>query len=233
MTKKIISIYSLSKEYTSNNNSIVILKDISFELYQGDIISIVGPSGSGKSTFLNILGLLDSSFKGQYNFLNKNIKNISNDEKNIIRNDSIGFVHQFFHLIPELNILENVTLPNLIQCNKVSDSIKKAKSILISFDLQDKIHSKPYNLSGGEKQRVAIARALINKPSIIIADEMTGNLDEKISDSIFEFFLEQIRINNQSLIYVTHNKHYAMQANIKYKIINQNLVPCTHFGRIL
>ena len=224
MTKNIISIYNLSKEYTSNNNSVVILKDISFKLCQGDIVSIVGPSGSGKSTFLNILGLLDSSFKGQYDFLDKNIKNTSNDQKNIIRNNSIGFVHQFFHLIPELNVLENVTLPNLIQCNKVADSVKKAKSILTKFNLQDKIHSKPHNLSGGEQQRVAIARALINKPSIIIADEMTGNLDEKISDSIFNFFLEQIRINNQSLIYVTHNKHYAEQANIKYQIFNQKLM---------
>tara|TARA_B100002003_G_scaffold96501_1_gene89945 strand:- start:1760 stop:2440 length:681 start_codon:yes stop_codon:yes gene_type:complete len=223
MTKNIISIYNLSKEYTSNNNSVVILKDISFKLCQGDIVSIVGPSGSGKSTFLNILGLLDSSFKGQYDFLDKNIKNTSNDQKNIIRNNSIGFVHQFFHLIPELNVLENVTLPNLIQCNKVADSVKKAKSILTNFDLQDKIHSKPLNLSGGEQQRVAIARALINKPSIIIADEMTGNLDEKISDSIFNFFLEQIRINNQSLIYVTHNNHYAKQANMKYQILNQKL----------
>ena len=223
MTKNIISIYNLSKEYTSNNNSVVILKDISFKLCQGDIVSIVGPSGSGKSTFLNILGLLDSYFKGQYNFLNKNIKNTSNDQKNIIRNNSIGFVHQFFHLIPELNVLENVTLPNLIQCNKVADSVKKAKSILTKFNLQDKIHSKPHNLSGGEQQRVAIARALINKPSIIIADEMTGNLDEKISDSIFNFFLEQIRINNQSLIYVTHNNHYAKQANMKYQILNQKL----------
>ena len=223
MTKNIISIYNLSKEYTSNNNSVVILKDISFKLYQGDIVSIVGPSGSGKSTFLNILGLLDSSFKGQYDFLDKNIKNTSNDQKNIIRNNSIGFVHQFFHLIPELNVLENVTLPNLIQYNKVSDSVKKAKSILTKFNLQDKIHSKPHNLSGGEQQRVAIARALINKPSIIIADEMTGNLDEKISDSIFNFFLEQIRINNQSLIYVTHNNHYAKQANMKYQILNQKL----------
>ena len=223
MTKNIISIYNLSKEYTSNNNSVVILKDISFKLCQGDIVSIVGPSGSGKSTFLNILGLLDSSFKGQYDFLDKNIKYTSNDQKNIIRNNSIGFVHQFFHLIPELNVLENVTLPNLIQCNKVADSVKKAKSILTNFDLQDKIHSKPLNLSGGEQQRVAIARALINKPSIIIADEMTGNLDEKISDSIFNFFLEQIRINNQSLIYVTHNNHYAKQANMKYQILNQKL----------
>ena len=223
MTKNIISIYNLSKEYTSNNNSVVILKDVSFKLYQGDIVSIVGPSGSGKSTFLNILGLLDSSFKGQYDFLDKNIKYISNDQKNIIRNNSIGFVHQFFHLIPELNVLENVTLPNLIQCNKVADSVKKAKSILTNFDLQDKIHSKPHNLSGGEQQRVAIARALINKPSVIIADEMTGNLDEKISDSIFNFFLEQIRINNQSLIYVTHNNHYAKQANMKYQILNQKL----------
>jgi len=223
MTKNIISIYNLSKEYTSNNNSVVILKDVSFKLYQGDIVSIVGPSGSGKSTFLNILGLLDSSFKGQYDFLDKNIKYISNDQKNIIRNNSIGFVHQFFHLIPELNVLENVTLPNLIQCNKVADSVKKAKSILTKFNLQDKIHSKPHNLSGGEQQRVAIARALINKPSVIIADEMTGNLDEKISDSIFNFFLEQIRINNQSLIYVTHNNHYAKQANMKYQILNQKL----------
>ncbi|PPR55632.1 MAG: Lipoprotein-releasing system ATP-binding protein LolD [Alphaproteobacteria bacterium MarineAlpha5_Bin2] len=223
MTKNIISIYNLSKEYTSNNNSVVILKDISFKLCQGDIVSIVGPSGSGKSTFLNILGLLDSSFKGQYDFLDKNIKYTSNDQKNIIRNNSIGFVHQFFHLIPELNVLENVTLPNLIQCNKVADSVKKAKSILTNFDLQDKILSKPHNLSGGEQQRVAIARALINKPSIIIADEMTGNLDEKISDSIFNFFLEQVRINNQSLIYVTHNNHYAKQANMKYQILNQKL----------
>ena len=223
MTKNIISIYNLSKEYTSNNNSVVILKDISFKLCQGDIVSIVGPSGSGKSTFLNILGLLDSSFKGQYDFLDKNIKYTSNYQKNIIRNNSIGFVHQFFHLIPELNVLENVTLPNLIQCNKVADSVKKAKSILTNFDLQDKIHSKPHNLSGGEQQRVAIARALINKPSIIIADEMTGNLDEKISDSIFNFFLEQIRINNQSLIYVTHNNRYAKQANMKYQILNQKL----------
>jgi len=223
MTKNIISIYNLSKEYTSNNNSVVILKDISFKLCQGDIVSIVGPSGSGKSTFLNILGLLDSSFKGQYDFLDKNIKYTSNYQKNIIRNNSIGFVHQFFHLIPELNVLENVTLPNLIQCNKVADSVKKAKSILTKFNLQDKIHSKPHNLSGGEQQRVAIARALINKPSIIIADEMTGNLDEKISDSIFNFFLEQIRINNQSLIYVTHNNHYAKQANMKYQILNQKL----------
>ena len=223
MTKNIISINNLSKEYTSYNNSVVILKDISFQLCQGDIVSIVGPSGSGKSTFLNILGLLDSSFKGQYDFLDKNIKNTSIDQKNIIRNNSIGFVHQFFHLIPELNVLENVTLPNLIQCNKVADSVKKAKLILTNFDLQDKFHSKPHNLSGGEQQRVAIARALINKPSIIIADEMTGNLDEKISDSIFNFFLEQIRINNQSLIYVTHNNHYAKQANMKYQILNQKL----------
>ena len=220
----IVKTKQLEKVYGENETEVIALNKIDIEFLESQFTAIMGPSGSGKSTFLNILGLLDSSFKGQYNFLNKNIKNTSSDEKNIIRNDSIGFVHQFFHLIPELNVLENVTLPNLIQYNKVSDSVKKAKSILISFDLQNKIHSKPHDLSGGEQQRVAIARALINKPSIIIADEMTGNLDEKISDSIFEFFLEQIRINNQSLIYVTHNKHYAMQANTKYKIINQNLM---------
>ena len=173
---------------------------------------------------MNILGLLDSSFKGQYDFLDKNIKYTSNDQKNIIRNNSIGFVHQFFHLIPELNILENVSLPNLINHNNKKQSNLLSIDILNNFGLKDKIYSKPSNLSGGEKQRVAIARALINKPDLIIADEMTGNLDEKTSDSVFDFFLKQIKINNQTLVYVTHNKKYAIKAINQYEISNKQLI---------
>ena len=225
MTKEILSVKKLTKTYSQNNNSICILKTINFNVFEGDVISISGPSGSGKSTFLNILGLLDSEFIGEIFFLGKNITTFSNNDKNIFRNKFIGFVHQFFHLIPELNVLENVCLPNLIKDNKKLNSIKIAKEILNNFSLNDKIYSKPLNLSGGEQQRVAIARALINKPKIILADEMTGNLDEKNADNVFNFFLEQIKLNKQSLVYVTHDQNYAKKANFKFKIINQQLIP--------
>ena len=224
MNEKIISINNLTKKYTINNNELLILDNIDFNLFQGDIISIAGPSGSGKSTFLNILGLLDSDFIGNYKFLNKNIRNLSLKDKNFIRNNSVGFVHQFFHLIPELNVLENVILPKLINNHQYKESLLLAKDILMNFGLEDKIYSKPLNLSGGEQQRVSIARALINKPKIIIADEMTGNLDEKTSKTIFDFFLEKIKINNQSLIYVTHNKDFAMKTNNRYVISNNKLL---------
>ena len=224
MTKQLLKIKNLSKEYVLNNNKISILNKVNFNLHEGDIVSISGPSGSGKSTFLNILGLLDSEFIGEYVFLDKNINNLSTNQKNIIRNKSIGFVHQFFHLIPELNVLENIFLPNLIYKNQYSESSKLAKDIIDIFELKERMYFKPLNLSGGEQQRVGIARALINKPKIIIADEMTGNLDEKTANSVFSFFLEKIKINNQSLIYVTHNKNYAMKAKYKYKISNQQLL---------
>ena len=224
MTKEIISIESLSKEFNINHNNIPILKKINFRLCEGEIISISGPSGSGKSTFLNILGLLDSNFSGSYNFLNQNIKQFTLNKKNNVRNQSIGFVHQFFHLLPELSVLENVALPNLINHDQVAKSYQQSEELLCSFGLTDRLLSKPANLSGGEQQRVAIARALINKPQLIIADEMTGNLDEKTADSIFSFFLEQIKLNKQSLIYVTHNKKYSKQAFEEYEILQQNLI---------
>ena len=223
MTNKLISLKKLNKTYIFNNDITCILKDINFELLAGDIISIAGPSGSGKSTFLNILGLLDSNYEGEFNFLNYNVKDLNLKKKNIIRNQSIGFVHQFFHLIPELNVLENVCLPSLINKTNYKKSIQNAKNIITNFGLLQKIYSKPLNLSGGEQQRVAIARALINKPQFIIADEITGNLDEKTSRSVFDFFLETIKQNNQSLIYVTHNKYYAKKANKRYIISNQKL----------
>jgi len=224
MTDKIITIKNLSKNYLVNKNKICILKEINFNLVKGDIVSISGPSGSGKSTFLNILGLLDSNFIGKYEFLNSDVINLNITQKNIIRNKSIGFVHQFFYLIPELNVLENISLPNLIYKRKYNDAVQLTKNIINNFGLSDKMYSRPSNLSGGEQQRVAIARALINKPDIVIADEMTGNLDEKTANSVFDFFLETIKLNQQSLIYVTHNKNFADRANDLYEISNQKLI---------
>jgi len=223
MTEKLITINNLSKEFLVNKNKTCILKNINFSIFKGDVISISGPSGSGKSTFLNILGLLDSVFTGTYNFLNFNVNLLKNNEKNIIRNKSIGFVHQFFYLIPELTVLENVSLPNLILNNNMRKSNDFAKEIIVNCGLENQMFSKPTYLSGGEQQRVAIARALINNPELIIADEMTGNLDEKTADSVFEFFLDKISSNNQTLIYVTHNSKYAKKANQAFEISNNQI----------
>ena len=203
MNKEIIKIRNLNKTYSFKVNPVPIFKKLNFTACEGDIISVTGPSGSGKSTFLSILGLLDSEFDGSYFFLGQDTKKLNITKKNKIRNYSIGFVHQFFYLIPELNVLENVCLPNLIKDNNFKDSIENAKEILINFGLDNRIYSKPMNLSGGEQQRVAIARALINKPNIVIADEMTGNLDKKTADSIFKFFLERIRVKQGIKIYYT------------------------------
>jgi len=224
MIKEIIKIDNLFKKYHDGSNEISILKDVSFKIAKGDIISISGPSGSGKSTFLNILGLLDSSFEGEYDFLNLDTKSLNINDKNTIRNQSIGFVHQFFHLIPELNVLENVFLPHLINHDDYEKSVDVAKEILINFNLQDRMYSNTNTLSGGEQQRVAIARALINNPDMIIADEMTGNLDKKTADSVFDFFLEKIKQNKQTLIYVTHNNYYAKKADHLYQISQHQLI---------
>jgi len=224
MINNIINIEHLNKSYSLKNSNLLILDNINFELQESSIVSVMGPSGCGKSTFLNIIGLLDSEFEGKYDLLNKNVINLSVDEKNLLRNNSIGFVHQFFHLIPELTVLENIALPKMIQTNNTKESIISAKYLVGKFGLTERINFKPLNLSGGEQQRVAIARALINNPQIIIADEMTGNLDEETSDTIFDFFLTEIRINKKSLIYVTHNEKYAKKADIRYVISKKNII---------
>jgi lipoprotein-releasing system ATP-binding protein len=224
MINKIINIEHLNKSYSLKNSNLLILENINFELQESNVVSVMGPSGCGKSTFLNIIGLLDSEFEGKYDLLNKNAINLSVHEKNLLRNNSIGFVHQFFHLIPELTVLENIALPKMIQTNNTKESIVSAKYLVEKFGLTERINFKPLNLSGGEQQRVAIARALINNPQIIIADEMTGNLDEETSDTIFDFFLNEIRNNKKSLIYVTHNEKYAKKADIRYVISKRNII---------
>ncbi len=224
MINKIINIEHLNKSYSLKNSNLLILENINFELQENSVVSIMGPSGCGKSTFLNIIGLLDSEFEGNYDLLNQNAIKLSVHEKNLLRNNSIGFVHQFFHLIPELTVLENVALPKMIQTNNTKESIVSAKYLVEKFGLAERVNFKPLNLSGGEQQRVAIARALINNPQIIIADEMTGNLDEATSDTIFDFFLNEIRINKKSLIYVTHNEKYAKKADIRYVISKRNII---------
>ena len=221
----IIEIVNLKKIFhLSNNQQLIILENLNLNIPLNSIASVIGPSGSGKSTLLNIIGLLDSNFKGHYSFEGTIVNSMNSNLLSNIRNQKIGFVHQFFHLIPELSVLENVLLPGLINTNKVSIIIDEAKNLLKAFEIYDKKNIKPNKLSGGEQQRVAIARSLINKPNLILADEMTGNLDENTADDIIMFFLQFIKNHNISLLYVTHNQKYAEMATFKYKLKNKNLI---------
>ena len=219
----IIDILSLNKKYIlKNNENIKIIENLNFKIKYNSKIAIIGPSGSGKTTLLNILGLLDGEFNGQYFFKGRNISSCSEKEKNNIRGISIGFIHQFFHLIPELTVVENVMLPILINKNE-NNAYQLSKNILTEFGLEDRIDYKPVKLSGGEQQRVAIARSFINNPDIILADEMTGNLDEDTANSIFKFFINYIEQNNKTLVYVTHNKKFSLFADEIYNFNNKQL----------
>ena len=221
----LIEINNLNKKFNLlNDHELLIFENLNFSITKNSITSIVGPSGCGKSTFLNILGLLDSNFEGQFLFEGKETKSFSNNQLSIVRNKKVGFIHQFFNLIPELSVLENVILPGLICRNKEEIVNSEACELLRTFGILDKKDIKPNKLSGGEQQRVASARALINKPNLILADEMTGNLDEDTSDEIINFFLKFIKNNNISLLYVTHNQKYADMANNKYQFNNKRLI---------
>lgn len=220
-----IEINNLKKKFhLSNENELLIFENLNFSITKNSITSIVGSSGCGKSTLLNILGLLDSSFEGEFLFEGKATNSINSNQLSDIRNKKIGFIHQFFNLIPELSVLENIILPGLINKKKESVVTKEACNLLQIFGILDKKNIKPNKLSGGEQQRAASARALINTPDLILADEMTGNLDEDTSDEIINFFLNFIKNNNISLLYVTHNQKYADMADNKYVFKNKKLI---------
>tara|TARA_B100000963_G_scaffold203889_1_gene177581 strand:+ start:2235 stop:2927 length:693 start_codon:yes stop_codon:yes gene_type:complete len=220
----IIEITNLNKNYIDENRKkIEIIKNLNFKLKLNSKVSITGPSGSGKTTFLNIIGLLDKEFDGDYYFKNKNVSLYSQKETNNLRGLSIGFVHQFFHLIPELSVIENVMLPLLINKNSLK-TYEISRNLLMEFELEDRINFKPLKLSGGEQQRVAIARSLVNNPDLILADEMTGNLDEDTANSIFRFFIKYIDQNKKNLVYVTHNKKFSLLADEVYYFKNKKIL---------
>ena len=220
----LIKIKNLNKKFKlTNNENLLIFENLNLNINKNSITSIIGPSGCGKSTLLNILGLLDSSYSGDYIFNNQNINKMGNSNLSRVRNRNIGFIHQFFYLIPELSVLENIKLPALINNSNDFLITKNAIKLLEVLEISEKKNMKPNLLSGGEQQRVAIARSLINTPELILADEMTGNLDENTSKEIFSFFIKYVKENKKSLIYVTHNNGFASQANIMFKFQNANL----------
>lgn len=207
---KLIEVSDLQKYFAIGNQTIKAIKKISFSINKGEFISIMGPSGSGKTTLMNIIGCLDSPTSGSYSLDDNEVASLTDDELAEIRNKKIGFVFQSFHLLARNTALENVLLPLSYAGFDKKTATEKAKLALSKVGLEDRMKHKPSELSGGQQQRVAIARALVNEPSIIFADEPTGNLDSKTGDDIMELFKE-LHKKGQTIIIITHEKSIADQ----------------------
>ncbi|HNW89982.1 MAG TPA: ABC transporter ATP-binding protein [Bacteroidales bacterium] len=212
MKQEIISLNGISKHYKVGTHIVKALQDISITIYKNEYVALMGPSGSGKSTLMNILGCLDTATKGQYILNSKDVSKLEDNELAEIRNKEIGFVFQTFNLLPRSTALDNVTLPLVYAGFSKQKRIKLAEEVLAQVQLGDRITHKPNELSGGQRQRVAIARALVNKPSIILADEPTGNLDSKTSIEIMGL-LEEIHEKGNTIILVTHEEDIARHAH--------------------
>ena len=208
----IIDINNISKVYSMGSELIFALKSVSLKIFKNDYVAIMGPSGSGKSTLMNILGCLDTPTTGDYNFNNNNVSVMDDDELSEIRNKEIGFVFQTFNLLARSSALKNVELPLIYAGVKSSQREDLAIQALKNVGLADRMTHKPNELSGGQRQRVAIARALVNNPSIILADEPTGNLDSKTGYEIMKLFSDLWK-NGNTIILVTHEEDIANYAH--------------------
>jgi len=208
----IIKTESLTKHYQVGSEKVEALKGISFSVEKGEFISIMGPSGSGKTTLMNIIGCLDTPTNGTYFLNNKSVSELTDDELAHIRNDEIGFVFQSFHLLARNSALENVMLPLKYAGENKKNAIKRSNEALDKVGLSDRSNHSPSELSGGQQQRVAIARALVNRPSILFADEPTGNLDSKTGEDVMNLFKE-LNEKGQTIILITHEDSIAQQSN--------------------
>lgn len=210
----LLSAHNLSKSYRiKDSDPVEVLTNVSLEIAESEMISIVGASGSGKSTLLHLLGGLDKPNNGQIYYNHEDISQYNNSKLAEFRNQKIGFVFQFHHLMPEFTALENVIMPALIAGIKRSRAETEAQKIMEQLGLSHRLHHRPSQLSGGEQQRVAVARAFINHPSIILADEPTGNLDEENSAKMLSLFFNMVSQFNTSLILVTHDTQIAGQCS--------------------
>ena len=208
----LIKVKNLKKQFQIGSETVNAIKDISFDVNAGEFISIMGPSGSGKTTLMNIIGCLDTPTSGEYHLDDNEVSLLEDNELAAIRNKKIGFVFQSFHLLSRNTALNNVMLPLTYAGYDKNQALKKAKGVLDKVGLEDRVSHKPSELSGGQQQRVAIARALVNDPSIVFADEPTGNLDTKTGEEIMSLFKE-LHKNGQTIIVITHENDIADQTD--------------------
>jgi len=217
--KYIIQIKNLTKIF-GDGVEIKALDGVDLDIERGEFLSIIGPSGSGKSTLLNQIGILDTPTSGTILLNGVDVTQMSDKQRSRTRNKELGFIFQYHHLLPDFNALENVMMPLLISGIKSSQAREIARKVLDEVGLSDRMKHRPNQLSGGQNQRVAIARALVNKPSIVIGDEPTGNLDSKASDNIYELLRKLNREHNQTFILVTHDEDMAAKTDRIIRLVD-------------
>jgi len=208
----LIKIRDIRRDFRLGSEIVYVLKGIDLDIEKGEYVAFMGPSGSGKSTLMNLLGCLDTATSGTYTLNNRDVSSMSDDELAEVRNTEIGFVFQTFNLLPRTTALDNVALPMIYAGVSKTDRRKRAEKVLHDVGLSDRMDHKPNQLSGGQRQRVAVGRALVNKPSIILADEPTGNLDSKTSIEIMALF-DEIHASGNTVILVTHEEEIAAHAH--------------------
>ena len=216
----IIQLKNISRIYKNGQVIIEALKNINLSIEEGEFVSIMGPSGSGKSTLLNILGCLDKPTSGTYEIAGRRVEKMGDNQLADIRNQLLGFVFQSFHLLPDLNALENVELPLIYRGLGGKERRKRSIEALKSVGLEKRIYHRPSQLSGGEQQRVAIARAIVGNPKVILADEPTGALDSKTSETIMEIFQELNKERGITIVQVTHEKNIAQYGKRIYHLLD-------------
>lgn len=217
----IIDTQSLSKTYADLD--VPVLRDINFHVRAGEQIGIVGTSGSGKSTLLHLLGGLDQPSQGKVTLMGRNVAEMSEAERGRLRNQSLGFVYQFHHLLPEFTALENVAMPLLIRRVESAQAYAEASELLKQVGLQHRMQHMPGEMSGGERQRAALARAMVTKPQCILADEPTGNLDRATSNAVFDLLLQLNQQHGVALVVVTHDLSLAAKLRKQYALIDGQL----------
>ena len=219
MSDFILSLSEISKSYqTSGLEKLTVLSSIDLSIAAGDLVGLTAPSGAGKSTLLHICGLLDTCDRGTINFLGQDMQKASDMTRTLMRRREIGFVYQFHHLLPEFSALENVVLPQLINGKKPQQASDRAIELLRLVGLENRAYHRPSQLSGGEQQRVAFCRAVANEPKILLADEPTGNLDEKTSDTVFNALLLLVESSGMAALIATHNENLVKKMNRHIKL---------------
>ena len=216
-----IELFNLTKTFTSKKN-VKVLKKINFKFKLGKIYSLMGPSGSGKSTLLNLISLIDRPTSGSIKYQDKQVDFNKNKENDLFRAHNIGIIYQQDNLLPDFTALENVYLSSLAAGNKKKDAKNKAKHILKTVGLSNRLEHYPNELSGGEKQRVSIARALVNEPKIILADEPTGSLDKKTAQEIFALLKKQVN-SNRLIVFATHNRFFANKSDYLLEMVDGDI----------
>jgi len=208
---EVIQLHNIEKTYLMGSHKVFALQNLNCIINKGEYVALMGPSGSGKSTLMNIIGCLDSPSSGSYILNGTEVLKMNDNSLAEIRNKEIGFVFQTFNLLPRMNALENVALPLIYAGISKKERLERAEIALTSVGLKDRMEHRPNELSGGQRQRVAIARALVNNPSILLADEPTGNLDSKSSSEILDLF-DQIHLHGNTIVMVTHEEEVANRA---------------------